>query len=173
MTCRGVRKEALKAYYRENIFAVKLTSPATNELKMISRWATAVSKDEGTDWFGEIRKWAFVYTPPHSLGIPRAGEDDGGLLVFVGFHKKDAYGWSANIEIHKDARCMLPTSETCGNCVVALNPDWLNEVVVEATMAADENGMQAKIVLELAESIRKNVHELVNVRCVDGFAMWT
>ena len=40
-------------------------------------------------------------------------------------------------------------------------------------MAANENGMQAKIVLELAEAIRKKVHELVDVRCVDGFAMWT
>ena len=172
MTCRGVREEALKAYYRENIFAINVEPQATGELKKISKWATALSKNEDTNWFDEIRKWAFAYTPPFAPRIWRAGEDDGGLIVFVGFHKKDAYGWSANIEIHRDARCLLPSSETCGNCVVALNPDWLNKAVVEATMAANENGMRAKIVLELADVIRKNVYELVDVRCVDGFAMW-
>lgn len=187
MVGREVREDVLGVYYGENIFAVDITPhfawhvekrlggtrggfiPVTS-VEALERWGTPLEKD---GWFGMIRKWVFSYAPPSTrcgFGIRGGGQVEQNFVVFVSFkpeqRKDESKTWSAVVEVHRRANCVIPAAVNCGQCIVRAAPEWLNKAVFEAMDGADAGGIKAKSVVTLAETIRSRAAELKDEKCV-------
>ena len=147
------------------------------------------------DWFRYIRRWVFDYAPPAStsLFIPDNGsacaadmfhaEDDDDDSFMVSLHiapetKKSSKSskaskssskvhWSLkHLEVHRDARCLMPAFEEYGKCGVARTPNWLNEAVIDLLDQAGSRGyVDYRAVAGLAKVIERKAADLIAYRC--------
>ncbi|KAF2485994.1 hypothetical protein BDY17DRAFT_69254 [Neohortaea acidophila] len=186
MVGREVREDVLGVYYGENIFAVNLSPIRVLDMrgprakvfkgaKLSAMGALRIwsSLMEQKGWFGMIRKWVFSYAPPSTrcgFGIRGGGQVEQNFVVFVNFkpeqRKDESKTWSAVVEVHRRANCVIPAAVNCGQCIVRAAPEWLNKAVFEAMDGADAGGIKAKSVVTLAETIRSRAAELKDEKCV-------
>ena len=189
MVSRQVREEVLPIFYRKNVFAVDVSAgrevkpvvkvvggrklggnvaaQLPKSIEFVKRWANAIDgKGEEMGWFGMIRKWAFSYEPAPSRGaLSRADEDDGSLIVSVNFSKKRNGIWDGGVEVHREARCILPGHREFGRCVLNKTPTWLNEAVIAVLNAGKGSSITGEMVVDLAMAIKERGRELVGARC--------
>ncbi|KAK3710232.1 hypothetical protein LTR37_010453 [Vermiconidia calcicola] len=190
MVCREIREEVLPIYYAENIFAVdvsptslstaqqdvatffggtKKTKAAGKTLKVpetnpgtakIGKWASVL---EEKSWFSMIRHWCFTYTPNSSIC---KDEEDKSLVVTVSFFTRQNGSWdTCGPEVHRDALCVLPSSDGFQKCTIQLSPDWLNEAVYQMLIASEGKPMGGKMLAGLVGKVKEQVDKLVDMRC--------
>ena len=186
MTCRQVRGEVLPIFYAENVFAVSIATPVAalmgkrQGVHIFQRWAEAL---EGTPkqpgWFSFVRRWAISYEAPnnhriHKLFRVRASGNitvDRSFLVAVSFSKRkygeDGAFWDANVEVHREAPCILPGREDYGTCKVRTVPAWLNNPVIAITEAAKGVNVTPQMMLELLREVAEKADQVSELKCED------
>lgn len=174
-TCRQVRSEVLPIFYAKNTFAVDLTysypiakaaakrasggsKVSLYGIQALETWASAL---ESGGWFSKIRHWVFDYAPTQSW----SEEDDGSLMLSVRFTKCQDRFWSASVEVHREASCVMPAVEGHGSCNVQLTPEWVNEKVISICDAAKGEGISPDMIGELAKEVKTKAHMLAEHRC--------
>jgi len=189
-----IRREVLPIFYGENTFAVDLSpsnmpqakgnmpkakgnmpkakkgskAPSTG-LVAVKEWAEKLAVS-GT--FQHIRKWAFEYaskvawTTGGRDALDNDQEDDS-FLISLKLQKplKQHRSWRAEVEIHREAHCVLSTDALCA---VKATPAWLNDAIFEMLdKAADHKGVGPESIVSLAKTVMKNLPELAESRCED------
>ena len=186
MTSRQVRNEVLPIYYGKNVFAVEVTGPLQittvakrwmgkgvqirKGIPALEKWAAQL--ETGQKWFSSIRQWAFccMKTSP-CVGVTNSNVIDLGpykedlVIASVNFRKPKDCGWTASVEIHGQAPCILSGHNEYATCEINLTPKWLNTVVREVTDACDSEGPSKGLVVGIARSVRLHGSELFDSRC--------
>ncbi|KAH9828219.1 hypothetical protein Tdes44962_MAKER09434 [Teratosphaeria destructans] len=196
MTCRQVRAEVLPVFYRENTFALDVapcgplrakkggeTGIELSSIPAAKKWAAVI---EEAGWFRFIRHWVFTHTPepvkfsrtqlpvipvtssgfvPASLRS-MVGEDNY-FILSLSLARKQNRGWDINVEVHREASCIMPGLDPHATCYVKRSPGWLNEILIESLVETGAKVVPAKLVLELAEAVKGRVNELMDLRCRD------
>ncbi|KAK3114779.1 hypothetical protein LTR53_006556 [Teratosphaeriaceae sp. CCFEE 6253] len=172
MVCRQVREEVLPVFYGKNTFAIDLTpSPrtaGTDGLKTAAAWARAIGNQSSAfpaSSISFIRHWIFDYAAPVFINSDEA-DDDHALMLSVRFKKRTKLGsWSAVVEVHRDAACIMPAFAERGTCTVQIAPEWVNEAIIRVCDAAKQGGITGQLIMGLAMELRPRMQMLVKSRC--------
>lgn len=187
MSGRETRDEVLRVYYGANVFGVDIT-PAPEEgddkvskpdggkksfkktaapakpdsIAEIKLWAEVLEKG---GHLSQIRHWVFSFTPEIEVEgrIPEI-DDSKSLIVYLNIWREDGR-WRANVEVHREACCVLPGHEAYQKCVIQNSPAWLNGMVGVILDRAGRKGLTAEMLVGVATVLRKRAEELVDVRC--------
>ena len=179
MTNRQIRNEVLPLYYGQNTFAIEVpASPGAAmsrrkakdseslSLVKIEKWMAALTDRE---YLGTIRKWAFTWAPlvrDVRLDIEHGGSRE--VIVSICYPKPEKGNGQIirpEIEIHRQAFCLLKGHELFHPCVCTRNPAWLDDAVIGAILAEAQN--RGKQILMIAKGVGKKGAELVGSRCED------
>lgn len=186
MVSRQVRNEVLPIYYGKNIFAVDISQPGIVDLRRLGgksravqaietfdKWAAMLEKEESwyrerwlsKCWFKDIRNFAFSYSEtsltPYTGPVGHAKN----FIISIKFKKLDGRGWTACIEIHREAGCIVSASDEYGTCTVKNTPQMLNKVVIEVVDNASKTGLTRNLVMGMVKAIKVMAPELVYARC--------
>ncbi|KAK1055450.1 hypothetical protein LTR12_014729 [Friedmanniomyces endolithicus] len=169
MVSREVREEVLPIFYAKNTFTLDVTESCgmrpvgyKNGLEIAEVWAKAI--DSGGPSFSYIRNWIFDYPGP--LYTPSdESKSDRSFMLSVRFKKDSANFWTAKVEVHRDASCIMPGFEEHGSCNIVLTPGWVNELVIAACDSAKGGSMTAEMFNRLARSLKLHMGRLVESRC--------
>lgn len=180
MTSRQIRKEVLPLYYGENTFAIEIPAsvevgmgkkkskgPERTSLLLVRKWMAAL---ENREYFGAIRKWALSWAPPlrdlRVGGLEHAGSRE--VIVSICYPKPGSANERTTrpeIEIHRQAFCLLVSHELFHPCICMCYPTWLDNAVAAAVLAEGQD--RGKQVLMIAEDVEKRGGDLVGSRCED------
>ena len=180
MVSRQVRMEVLPIFYRLNTFAIELESPRSvikqsTGIHSLVKWSKAL--DQG-GCFSNIRAWAFQYDPTGEQSVGASADPKGSAFVFVKFtactnETSLQKGWNVSVEVHREARCVIPGTAEYGQCVLKRTPGWLNQRVIDIADAASGRTLRNKEIVQLAYSIRDRAHSLSEHNCFRaGDAEW-
>ena len=180
MTSRQIRNEVLPLYYGENTFAIEIpTSVAVGigkkkskdaektSLLLVRKWMAAL---EDREYFGVIRKWALSWAPP-LRDLQVGGPDHAGnreVIVSICYPKPGSANEHATrpeIELHRQAFCLLKSHELFHPCICMCYPSWLDDAVAAAVLAEGQG--LGKQILMIAKDVEKRGAELVGSRCED------
>jgi len=182
MTSRQIRNELLPLYYGENVFAIEIPTsvgpvvskkkasmkyPEMTSLPLARKWMAALSDRE---YFKTIRKWAFSLAPP-ARDPQVGGQDLGGnreAIISICYPKPGSANGQATrpeIEIHRQAFCLLKSHELFHPCISMGHPAWLDDAVAAAVLAEERD--RGKQILMIAKDVGKRGDELVDSRCED------
>ena len=186
MVSRQVRSEVLPIFYGKNTFAVDVSPgpvlvvrprgarpQAADEgmLRMAGKWVKAIgtpSHVSPTCSMSFIRNWIVDYAAPafaFTHGSNKA-DDEHALMLSVRFMRDPtARNWSAVVEVHRDAACIMPGFAEHGTCRVKLTPEWVNEMVIEVCDGARGGWVTSEAVIGLAKALKPKMEELVASRC--------
>lgn len=183
MTCRLIRTEALSIFYAENIFRIEafelLANADVQEIAgdadkkrrtqrqsvAFADWASAM---ERAGWFCKIRRWCIeCRVTPHVLNIAPCGVDDQMLMVSLVLKGLERKRWGAEVEVHRDAYCVLPGCDP-GKCVVETTPIWLNAAVIELLDEARGREVDGTAVMRLSRALQTRAEDLANMRCAQA-----
>ncbi|KAK0946355.1 hypothetical protein LTR29_002117 [Friedmanniomyces endolithicus] len=169
MVSREVREEVLPIFYAKNTFALDMTETCgmrpveyRNGLEIAAVWAKAI--DRGGSSFSYIRNWIFDYPGPLYTRSDECNTDRS-LMLSVRFKKDSANFWTAKVEVHRDASCIMPGFEEHGSCNIVLTPEWVNGIVIAACDLAEGGRMTAETFKGLARALKLRMNELVGSRC--------
>ncbi|EMC97756.1 hypothetical protein BAUCODRAFT_403072 [Baudoinia panamericana UAMH 10762] len=188
MVNKLIRMEILPVYYSSNTFKVDLTPPppliikpghsatalgrlgdlaeGTKKLSGMQTFERRAEAIESGGWLKHIHKWVLDYAPPRISKLDSHGdyeEEDASFMLAIEFKPS---GGSANVEIHHEASCILPTLTGYGRCAVQLTPKWVNELVIEACeKLMKHKEFRAAVLVELVRAVQDRVRELVGKRC--------
>lgn len=181
MTSRKIRNDVLPLYYGENTFAIEIPAsvevgvgkkkskdPERTSLLLVRKWMAAL---EGREYFGAIRKWALSWAPPlkdlRSGGPEHAGNLE--VMVSICYPKLGSGNEQATwpeIEIHRQAFCLLESHEQFRPCVCMCYPSWLDSAVAAAVLAEGQD--RGEQIVMIARDVEKRGGELVGSRCEDN-----
>ena len=122
------------------------------------------------EYFGTIRKWAFSLAPP-ARDLQVGGPDLGGnreAIISICYPKPRSANGEATrpeIEIHRQAFCLLKSHELFYPCICMCYPAWLDDAVAAAVLAEGQN--RGKQISMVAKDVMKIGDELVGSRCED------
>ena len=152
---------------------------ATDSIAEIKRWALTL---EQGGHLSSIQHWVFSSSPeviiPPSR-IPKIDEENS-LVVFLHIWREtveisettpDATpetvtNWRADVEVHREACCVLPGHSEYKECFVRESPEWLNRMVaLVLERAGKAGGVTAEMVVGLAKAVRAKVGALVDCKC--------
>ncbi|KAK5744587.1 hypothetical protein LTR17_001982 [Elasticomyces elasticus] len=171
MASRDVRSEVLPTFYAKNTFCIDLTSVLyspkvgriyQSDLGAAEKWADAVDSGEPSS-FSYIRNWVLDCAAPGFTASD--ANDDQDLMLSVRFNRSQDGSWSAVVEVHRDASCIMPGFLEHGSCNVNLTPDWVNEVVIGVCDAAKGGSVTSEMARGLARTLKPRMKELVECRC--------
>ncbi|KAK0270353.1 hypothetical protein LTR35_014152 [Friedmanniomyces endolithicus] len=169
MVSREVREEVLPIFYAKNTFALDVAETCEmrpvgymNGLEIAKVWAKAISS--GSPSFSYIRNWIFDYPGPAYTPSDES-KTDRSLMLSVRFKKDSANFWTAKVEVHRDASCIMPGFEEHGSCNIMLKPGWVSELVIAACDSAKGRSMTAETFDRLARSLKMHMDRLVESRC--------
>ncbi|KAK3658364.1 hypothetical protein LTR56_001775 [Elasticomyces elasticus] len=171
MVSPDVRSEVLPTFYAKNTFCIDLTSALyspkvgriyQSDLGVAEKWADAVDSGEPSS-FSYIRNWVLDCAAPGFTASD--ANDDQDLMLSVRFSRTQGGSWSAVVEVHRDASCIMPGFIEHGSCHVKLTPDWVNEVVIGVCDAAKGGSVTSEMARGLARTLRPRMKELVECRC--------
>lgn len=177
MVCRQLRKEVLPVFYGGNTFAIDIGPQKTyatpnkkakqklSPIGALEKWAKVIGK---TGSFSMIKSWAFSYVPLDALSS-FSRSDDGSItvlvsIVFIGKDKER----TAQVQVHRDATCIMTGHAECGNCEVQCSPAWLNDDVIRILDGSEEGGGKPAAVVHFAGELRMKAAELKVYRCRVG-----
>ncbi|KAK5679536.1 hypothetical protein LTS10_008357 [Elasticomyces elasticus] len=170
MVSRDVRSEVLPTFYAKNTFCIDLTSVLyspkvgriyQSDLGAAEKWADAVDSGKPSS-FSYIRNWVLDCAAP---GFTASDADDQDLMLSIRFNRSQGGSWSAVVEVHRDASCIMPGFIEHGSCNVKLTPDWVNEVVIGVCDAAKGGSVTSELARGLARTLKPRMKELVDCRC--------
>ena len=126
---------------------------------------------EDREYFGTIRKWALSWAPPPlrdpHVGVPgHAGNRE--VIVSICYPKAGSANEQAirpEVEIHRQAFCLLKSHELFSPCVCMCYPSWLDNAVAAAVLAGRQD--RGKQILMIAKDVEKRGGHLVGSRCED------
>lgn len=172
MTNRQIREEVLEIYYGENTFAVEIPnktgkgkkSKVTSTLKPVEKWVSAL---QVAGHLQRVSRWAFVWAPVPAarVGATTPNDELCGQDAIVSLqYPAPGVGQIGipQIEIHRQASCMLPSHEQYTPCLQKDVPVWLSDAVAGSVLAEDDRGRQ---VLAIAKVLREKGEDLVEARC--------
>jgi hypothetical protein len=179
MTSRQIRSEVLPLYYGENTFAIEI--PASTDLESgkkraksagrvslapVEKWMAALADRE---YVQTIRKWALWWAPPAAeVRSGAGGAEDKEVIVSICYPKAAAsesgQAVQPDIEIHREAFCLLESHELYGSCVGRCHPQWLDDTMAAAVLAEVED--RGKQIVLVAKDVEQRGGELVGSRCV-------
>jgi hypothetical protein len=178
MTSRKIRNDVLPLYYGENTFAIEIPAsvegkrkskdPERMSLLLVRKWMAAL---EGREYFGTIKKWALSWAPPPIRDVRVGGPEHAGnreVIVSICYPKPGSANAQAirpDIEIHRQAFCLLKSHELFQPCVCMCYPAWLDNAVAAAVLAGGQD--RGKQILMIAKDAEKRGGELVGSRCED------
>ncbi|KAK4950405.1 hypothetical protein LTR10_011386 [Elasticomyces elasticus] len=171
MVSPDVRSEVLPTFYAKNTFCIDLTSALyspkvgriyQSDLGVAEKWADAVDSGEPSS-FSYIRNWVLDCAAPGFTASD--ANDDQDLMLSVRFSRTQGGSWSAVVEVHRDASCIMPGFVEHGSCHVKLTPDWVNEVVIGVCDAAKGGSVTSEMARGLARTLKPRMKELVECRC--------
>lgn len=135
----------------------------------IKPWAKAL---EFGGHLSQIRHWVFDCAPEIIIPPSRVPKVDQSKSVVVCLHIWREAGdgtsqasWRANVEVHREACCVLPGQSEYQRCVVQNSPAWLNGMVNCLLQAVEKRGFGADMVEGVAKMLRKRSLELLESRC--------
>lgn len=174
MVSRFIRADVLPIYYAENIFALDV-SPTSMSLRKPGQWVNARERAEKPSiietwaavletkgWFGMIHKWCLSYEGGSNLFSKK---EDRIVLVSLALRQRDTGFWSAEMELHREASCLLPGHADFGKCVVENTPNWLNVAVIDLLDAARGGTVDGGMIMKLARAIQGDQARLEDNRC--------
>ncbi|KAK0868677.1 hypothetical protein LTR91_013897 [Friedmanniomyces endolithicus] len=169
MVSREVREEVLPIFYAKNTFAIDVTETCgmrpvgyRSGLEIAEVWAKAI--DSGSSSFSYIRNWIFDFPGPLYTRSDEC-KSDRSLMLSVRFKKDSTNLWTAKVEVHCDASCIMPGFEEHGSCNIMLTPEWVNELVIAACDSAKGGSMTAEVFKGLARALKLRMSEVVGSRC--------
>ncbi|KAK5717098.1 hypothetical protein LTR15_008987 [Elasticomyces elasticus] len=171
MVSRRVRSEVLPTFYAKNTFCIDLTSFMfsakvgkifQSDLGVAEKWADAVDSGKPSS-FSYIRNWVLDCAAPGFTASD--ANDDQDLMLSIRSNRSQSGSWSAVVEVHRDASCIMPGFIEHGSCHVKLTPDWVNEVVIGVCDAAKGGSVTSEMARELARTLKPRMKELVDCRC--------
>ncbi|KAM0704475.1 hypothetical protein Q7P35_008709 [Cladosporium inversicolor] len=177
MTSRQIRNEVLPLYYGDNTFAIeipvlvgagmgkKAKDPERKSLLLVKKWMAAQE-----DHLGTIRKWALSWAPPPVKDLQAGVRGHTGNREFIVSicYPKPGEGEQATqpeIEIHRQAFCLLKSHELFHPCISMCYPSWLDDAVAAAVLTEGQD--RGKQILMIAKDVEKRGGELVGSRCED------
>ncbi|KAK3644944.1 hypothetical protein LTR56_009331 [Elasticomyces elasticus] len=172
MVSRRVRSEVLPTFYAKNTFCIDLTSVLyspkvgriyQSDLGVAEKWADAVDSGKPSSSFSYIRNWVLDCAAPGFTASD--ANDDQDLMLSVRFNRTQGGSWSAVVEVHRDASCIMPGFIEHGSCNVNLTPDWVNEVVIGVCDAAKGGSVTSEMARGLARTLKPRMKEMVECRC--------
>lgn len=182
MTCRLIRVEVLPIFYAENTFRVEASAlkpdlgwmdeaedfegkeKNRSQQKAFASWAAAI---EHAGWFSKIRRWCIECRGTQSvLDVVPSRRYDRMVMVSLILKPLENNVWGAEVEIHIDARCILPGSAGMWRCVVKQTPIWLNERIIELLDSARGGAVDGSAVVKLSRALQNRARDLVDLRCV-------
>jgi hypothetical protein len=180
MTSRQIRNEVLPLYYGENIFAIEIPvsveagmckkksrDPERTSLLLVRKWIATLQDRE---YLGMIRKWALSRAPPLrnlQADIPGPAQNRE-VIVSIRYPTPGSANGQATrpeIEIHRQAFCLLKSHELFQPCISMCYPGWLDNAVAAAVLAESQD--RGKQILMIAKDVEKRGGELVGSRCED------
>lgn len=180
MTSRQIRNEVLPLYYGENTFAIeipvsgetgvgkkKAKDPERTSLLLVRKWMAVLADRE---YFETIKKWALSWAPPlRDLRVEIPGHaENREVIVSIRFpNPGSAIGQATrpDIEIHRQAFCLLKSHELFQPCISMCYPGWLGNAVAAAVLAEGQD--RGKQILMIAKDVEKRGGDLVGSRCED------
>jgi hypothetical protein len=146
----------------------KSKDPEMTSLPLARKWMAALSDRE---YFGTIRKWAFSLAPPPARDL-QVGIQDLGVnreaIVSICYPKPGSANGQVTrpeVEIHRQAFCLLKSHELFQPCVFMCYPAWLDDAVAAAVLAEGQD--RGKQILMIAKDVGKRGGELLDSRCED------
>lgn len=157
MVSRQIRAEVLPVYYAENRFAIDVSERNGNEAPAtMVKWAAMM---EEAGWLDIVAKWAFNFS--NVLDTVRQE-------FVVSLDVSDQIRTSKVIlEVHRNALCMLPASDSFEKCNVQSSPRWLNQAVAELLDARTMGYSRAADIIGLAYAMNMRAAELLSATCDD------
>jgi hypothetical protein len=180
MTSRQTRNEVLPLYYGENTFAIEIPvpveagtgkkkgkDPERTSLLLVRKWIAAL---EDRQYVGTINKWALSRAPPPKdlRGGKPGHAENREVIVSICYPKPGSANGQATrpeIEIHRQAFCLLKSHELFHPCISMCYPGWLDNAVAAAVLVGAED--RGKQILMIAKDVEKRGGELVGSRCED------
>ena len=183
MTSRKIRNDVLPLYYGENTFAIEIPvsvdvgmgmgkkkskDPEKTSLPLVKKWMAAL---EGREYFRTIRKWALSWAPPPIRDVRVGGPEHAGnreVIVSICYPKPGPANEQTarpEIEIHRQAFCLLKSHGLFHPCIRICYPAWLDNAVAAAVLAGGQD--RGKQILMVAKDVEKRGGELVGSRCED------
>lgn len=189
MSGRETRDEVLRVYYGSNVFGIDITpvpeaedkrdkipkqgsgkaatkktssSAKVDSIAEIKQWAEVM--EEGGN-LSQIRHWVFSFTPEVEVeGRFPEIDDSKSLIIYLNIWREDGC-WTANVEVHREACCVLPGHEAYQKCVIHNTPAWLNGMVGTVVQRAGRKGFTAEMLVGVATVLSKRAEDLVSARC--------
>jgi hypothetical protein len=160
MTCRSIRNEVLELYYKESWFMM--------EVKHLVRGKNKATKGMIAPSFGE--KWLKAMRNAGHLALVRNWIFEFytcGKLVFVAVKlvEEEDGTWSADVQVHACAACVIPGSRHYNTCMVKTSPEWLNEAVINMLDRAKGGDINGEMICGLAREIDSGADELSEEVC--------
>lgn len=140
------------------------TKPIPDAIAEIKPWAKALEKE---GHLSEIQHWVFSSTPEIVVAgrIPQIDEQKS-FVVYLNIWRDSAdASWRANVELHREACCILPGQDEYQKCVIENSPNWLNGMVDCVLRAAGKRGIIAEMVDGVAKVLRQRAEDLAPVKC--------
>lgn len=88
------------------------------------------------------------------------------MVVCLKLGRKNALP-ALTVQVHRDARCLLPSRVEFESCRPSKNAAWLDELasgIVKGPKASKSISMSGKMLIELAEAIMAAADELLEIR---------
>jgi hypothetical protein len=179
MTSRQIRNEVLPLYYGDNTFAIEIPvsveagmgnkkkgkDPERTSLILVRKWVAALQDRE---YSGMVRKWALSWAPPLrnlQAGTPGRAENRE-VIVSIRYPRPGSTEGQATrpeIEIHRQAFCLLKSHELFQHCISMCYPGWLDNAVAAAILPEGQD--RGKQILMIAKDVEKRGGDLVGSRC--------
>ncbi|USW50805.1 hypothetical protein Slin15195_G041240 [Septoria linicola] len=149
-------------------------------LVAVQRWAVALSdrRNEGGKWWGMVKHWCFSYQDPQSgcqssKTAPSTRDWDGSFVVSVRAQQVDlmqgryASSTGAVVEVHREAACIMPGWDDCGQCLLRPIPRAL-QAAVTSWLQTDETVLEE--LGDFVAHLRSSVEQLAMDRCASAAA---
>jgi hypothetical protein len=145
----------------------KSRDPERTSLLLVRKWIATLQDRE---YLGMIRKWALSRAPPLrnlQADIPGPAQNRE-VIVSIRYPTPGSANGQATrpeIEIHRQAFCLLKSHELFQPCISMCYPGWLDNAVAAAVLAESQD--RGKQILMIAKDVEKRGGELVGSRCED------
>lgn len=155
-----------------------LTFTVPDPVADIKPWPKAL---ESGDQLSKIQHWLFSSTPEIIIPprrFPTLDEANSLVVYLRVWREKFATSesppniedveniWKANVEVHREATCVLPHQAQYQRCMVQMTPEWVNGTVDLVLRQAERKGkITAEMVIGLAEVLREKATELRGSKC--------